>query len=58
MMRSPSEAGAVGGYDYSGFLTGGHKTLAGAANHVLGIKEGKHRFADTALAMSQAFTLC
>ncbi|TBR77834.1 MAG: type I restriction endonuclease subunit R [Burkholderiaceae bacterium] len=46
------------GFDYSGFLTGGHKTLAGAANHVLGIKDGKKRFADAALAMSQAFTLC
>ena len=46
------------GYDYSGFLTGGHKALAGAANHVLGVKDGKKRFADTALAMSKAFTLC
>jgi type I restriction enzyme, R subunit len=46
------------GFDYSGFQTGGHKTLAGAANHVLGIKEGKKRFADIALAMSKAFTLC
>lgn len=54
------------GYDYSGFKTGGHKTLAGAANHVLGIKtegkeskrDGKKRFADVALAMSKAFTLC
>ncbi|MDA7417744.1 type I restriction endonuclease subunit R [Xenophilus arseniciresistens] len=51
------------GYDYSGFLTGGHKTLAGAANHILGLhngkeKDGKKRFADAALAMSKAFTLC
>jgi type I restriction enzyme R subunit len=46
------------GFDYSGFLTGGHRTLAGAANHVLGIKDGKKRFADVALAMSKAFTLC
>lgn len=46
------------GFAYSGFLTGGHKTLAGAANHVLGIKDGKKRFADVALAMSKAFTLC
>ena len=51
------------GFDYSGFLTGGHKTLAGAANHVLGIKgdkerDGKKRFADAALAMSHAFSLC
>jgi len=46
------------GYDYSAFLTGGHKALAGAANHVLGIKEGKKRFADTALSLSKAFSLC
>lgn len=50
--------GMLHGFDYSGFLTGGHKVLAGAANHVLGIKDGKKRFADTALAMSKAFTLC
>ena len=51
------------GFDYSGFLTGGHKTLAGAANHVLDLKsdkerDGKKRFADHALAMSHAFSLC
>ncbi len=46
------------GFDYSDFLTTGHKQLAGAANHVLGQKDGKKRFADTALAMSKAFTLC
>ncbi|MGF7000539.1 type I restriction endonuclease subunit R [Paraburkholderia sp. GAS32] len=50
--------GMLHGYDYSDFLTGGHKCLAGAANHVLGLKDGKKRFADTALAMSKAFTLC
>ncbi len=38
------------GFDYSDFLTAGHKRLAGAANHVLGQKDGKKRFADTALA--------
>ncbi len=46
------------GFDYSGFMAGGHKTLAGAANHILGIKDGKKRFADIALALSKAFTLC
>lgn len=46
------------GFDYSSFLTGGHKLLAGAANFVLGVKDGKKRFADVALAMSKAFTLC
>jgi type I restriction enzyme R subunit len=50
--------GMLHGYDYSDFLTAGHKRLAGAANHVLGQKDGKQRFADQALAMSKAFTLC
>ncbi|NOV23418.1 type I restriction endonuclease subunit R [Cupriavidus necator] len=50
--------GMLHGYDYSDFLTAGHKRLAGAANHVLGLEDGKKRFADTALAMSKAFTLC
>ena len=45
-------------FDYSEFLTGGHNTLAKTANHVLGIKDGKKRFCDTALAMSKVFTLC
>jgi type I restriction enzyme, R subunit len=46
------------GFDYSDFLTGGYRPIAGAADHVLGLKEGKKRFADLALAMSKAFTLC
>nr|WP_213359276.1 type I restriction endonuclease subunit R [Brachymonas denitrificans] len=54
------------GFDYSAFRTGGHRLLAGAANHVLGLKpeqgdgkrDGKKRFADAALAMSKAFSLC
>jgi type I restriction enzyme R subunit len=50
--------GMLRGFDYSGFMTGGHKTLAGAANHVLGLDDGKKRFADTALTMSKAFSLC
>lgn len=50
--------GMLHGFDYSHFLTGGHRVLAGAANHVLGLKDGKKRFADPAVAMSKAFTLC
>ncbi|WP_423682356.1 MULTISPECIES: type I restriction endonuclease subunit R [unclassified Undibacterium] len=46
------------GFDYSNFLTGGHKLLAGAANYVLADKDGKKRWADHALAMSKAFSLC
>ena len=50
--------GMLHGHDYSGFLTGGHRTLAGAANFVLSIQDGKKRFADLALAMTKAFSLC
>jgi type I restriction enzyme R subunit len=46
------------GFDWSNFLTAGHKTLAGAADHVLGLEDGKKRFADTAVAMTKAFSLC
>ena len=31
------------GFDYSGFMAGGHKTLAGAADHVKGLYNGKER---------------
>ncbi len=50
--------GMLHGFDYSNFLSTGHKCLAGAANHVLGERDGKKRFADTGLAMSKAFSLC
>ena len=50
--------GLLHGFDYADFLSAGHRRLAGAANHVLGIKDGKKRFADQAVAMSKAFTLC
>jgi type I restriction enzyme, R subunit len=55
------------GFDYSDFRTGGLKILAGAANFILGLesdnpnqteRDGKKRFADHALAMSHAFSLC
>jgi type I restriction enzyme R subunit len=50
--------GILFGFDYSEFMTAGHSLLAKTANYVLGIPEGKKRFADTALAMSKAFSLC
>jgi len=50
--------GLMHGFDYSDFEASSHKLLAGAANHILGIKDGKKRFADNALAMSKAFSLC
>jgi len=42
------------GFDYSGFLTIRHKALADAVNYVLGAKDSKKGFADTALALSEA----
>ncbi|MDZ4162692.1 MAG: type I restriction endonuclease subunit R, partial [Burkholderiales bacterium] len=63
-------AAMLHGFDWSNFKTGGHSTLAGAANHVLGlpstnkdkhgkpVRDGKKRFADAALALSKAFSLC
>jgi type I restriction enzyme R subunit len=50
--------GLMHGFDYSEFSLSSHKLLAGAANHILGLKDGKKRFADNALAMSKAFSLC
>lgn len=49
--------GMMHGFDYSGFLTGGHRLMAQAANHILGLEDGKKRFCDTALTMSRAFSL-
>jgi len=49
--------GMMHGFDYSSFLTGGHRIMAQAANHILGLDDGKKRFSDTALAMSRAFSL-
>lgn len=50
--------GMLHGFDYSDFLTSGHTLLAKAADYISNIHDGKKRFADTALAMSKAFSLC
>ncbi|WLD59320.1 type I restriction endonuclease subunit R [Salinispirillum sp. LH 10-3-1] len=50
--------GMLHGFDYGDFGVSSHKLIAGAANHVLGVQDGKRRFADTTLAMSKAFSLC
>lgn len=46
------------GFDYSAYLNSGHRLLAGAANHILGLDDGKKRYCDTVLAMTKAYTLC
>lgn len=46
------------GFDYTDFRTKAWQLLTGVANHVLGLEDGKKRFADTVLAASKAFALC
>ena len=46
------------GFDYTAFRTQAWQLLPGVANHILGLEEGKKRFADTVLAASKAFALC
>ncbi|MCE2659708.1 MAG: type I restriction endonuclease subunit R [Rubrivivax sp.] len=46
------------GFDHSEFRTKAWQLLPGVANHVLGLEDGKKRFADTVLAASKAFALC
>jgi len=46
------------GFDYTDFRTKAWQLLPGVANHVLGLEDGKKRFADTVLAASKAFALC
>lgn len=50
--------GMLHGFDYSAFRTCGFQLLAGVMDHVLGLEDGKKRFADTVLAASKAFALC
>ena len=50
--------GMLHGFVYTGFRTQAWQLLPGVANHVLGLEDGKRRFADTVLAASKAFALC
>ena len=50
--------GIYHGFDYSEFLTKAHTLLAPAANHVLGLDDGKKRYLDQVLGLSKAFSLC
>ncbi len=46
------------GFDYSDYLTKAHILLVPAANHILGLEDGKKRYLDEVLALSRAFSLC
>lgn len=46
------------GFDYSEFMTKAHRLLAPAANHILGLDDGKKRYLDEVLALTKAYSLC
>ncbi|MDR3612996.1 MAG: type I restriction endonuclease subunit R [Candidatus Obscuribacterales bacterium] len=50
--------GMLHGFDYADFETDAFELLAGAADHILGLKDGKQRYADCIMALSQAYSLC
>lgn len=50
--------GMMHGFDYSAFETQAIQLLALAANHILGLKDGKTRFLDTMVAVAKAYSLC
>ena len=50
--------GMLHGFDYSAFRLQAWQLLPGAANQVLGLEDGKKRFADAVLSASKAFALC
>ncbi|HZR03833.1 MAG TPA: type I restriction enzyme endonuclease domain-containing protein, partial [Burkholderiales bacterium] len=50
--------GMLHGFDYSEFRAKSWQLLSGVANHILGLDDGKKRFADAVLAASKAFALC
>jgi len=50
--------GMLHGYDYSDYESEAFELLPGAADHVLGLRDGKQRFADCVAKLSQAYALC
>lgn len=50
--------GMLHGVDYSGFRVNALKPMRAAADHILGLDDGKRRFADCVLRIMQAFALC
>ncbi|MBU1417320.1 MAG: type I restriction endonuclease subunit R [Proteobacteria bacterium] len=50
--------GMFAGFDYSDYETNAVQLLPLAANHVLGLEDGKKRFLDVVTAITRAFALC
>jgi type I restriction enzyme R subunit len=47
-----------GGFDYSAYETKPLEVLVPAANHILGLKDGKKRYADVMASVNKAYSLC
>jgi type I restriction enzyme R subunit len=50
--------GLFHGFDYTKYETDAMKLLVPAANHVLGLPDGKKRFLDVMAAITKAYSLC
>ena len=50
--------GMMHGFDYSAFETKPLELLAAAANHILGLDDGKKRFLDVMASVTKAYSLC
>jgi type I restriction enzyme R subunit len=50
--------GLFHGFDYSGYETQATQLLVPAANHILGLENGKKRFLDVVTQITRAFSLC
>jgi len=50
--------GLFHGFNYSNFEYNAYKLLVPAANHILGLDDGKKRFLDAVLAINKAYSLC
>ena len=50
--------GLFHGFDYHNFENNAYKLLVPAANHILGLDDGKKRFLDAVLAINKAYSLC
>ncbi|MDA8429609.1 MAG: type I restriction endonuclease subunit R [Geobacteraceae bacterium] len=50
--------GMFHGFNYSDYLTNAHRILILAANHLLGLKDGKKRFLDVMASITRTFSLC
>jgi type I restriction enzyme R subunit len=46
------------GFDYSAHESAALQLLPGAANHILGLDDGKKRFADVMASVTKAYSLC